>query len=47
MTRSETLVKKAELPPYQDPTITTHHDEEILEELGPAQAYNDIPPGPD
>ena len=45
MTKSETLVKKAELPPYQDPVITTHHDEEILEELGPAQTtYDGIAP---
>ena len=33
------MKEKTELPTYQDPVITTHHDEEILEELGPAQTY--------
>jgi hypothetical protein len=41
------MTKKTELPPYKDPVITTHHDEEILEELGPAQtSYGGPGPGP-
>jgi hypothetical protein len=34
-----------ELPTYEAPEVTTYTDEDILEELGPAQAvYGDIDP---
>ena len=39
----ETLTAQAELPRYEEPEITTYREEEILEELGPAQTriYNE------
>ena len=35
--QNEPLVSEIELPQYEVPSITTYRDEEILEELGPAQ----------
>ena len=32
-------MKKVELPRYEVPQVSTYTDEEILEELGEAQAY--------
>jgi hypothetical protein len=32
------ILESKELPVYEAPEITTYTDEEILEELGPAQA---------
>lgn len=38
------MKNEKELPLYEIPTIKTYTDEEILEELGPAQAiYGDEP----
>ncbi|GEM_PF-2834497 len=34
----EIQVEENKLPVYEIPTITTYTDEQILEELGPAQA---------
>lgn len=31
-------IQTNELPAYEAPELTTYNDEEILEELGPAQA---------
>ncbi len=30
--------KQSELPKYETPTLTTYDEQEIIEELGPAQA---------
>lgn len=41
----ESETTEAELPPYLVPTVTTHRDEEILEQLGPAQTnYGPVVP---
>jgi len=34
------------LPEYKPPEVTTYTDEEILEEMGPAQAISPWPPNP-
>lgn len=34
----ENEVMENDMPTYEVPTVTTYTDEEILEELGPAQA---------
>lgn len=34
----EVVVENEKLPEYEAPQVTTYTDEEILEELGPAQA---------
>ena len=34
------------MPEYEIPQVVTYTDEEILEELGPAQASNYWKPGP-
>ena len=38
MQDEKSLSEKIELPVYQAPEVITFTDEEILEELGPAQA---------
>ena len=37
------MMEEKRLPEYQEPEVITYTDEEILEELGPAQAlYNGV-----
>ena len=37
---------QTKLPDYETPAVITLTDEEILEELGEAHAYDTRPPGP-
>jgi hypothetical protein len=44
MEKREQKEKKVEkLPKYEQPIVVTYHDEDILEELGPAQACSPDP----